>query len=324
VPEAVLRVGTRASRLALWQTDHVVARLQAAWPGIAIERVPISTLGDRVTSVALSKIGDKGLFTKELEDGLRDGSIDLAVHSLKDLPTQASDGLALGAVLEREDPRDALVAPMGATLASLPSGARVGTSSLRRRAQLAALRSDFAIVDLRGNVPTRLERVRSGDLAAAILARAGLRRLGLESHIAHVFDEDEMLPAPGQGAMAVQIRRADDRVSQLVAPLDHLATRLATSAERALLGFLEGGCQVPVAALAQFHANGTLELRGLVASLDGQQVVPRRASGTVETIADAVALGEAVGHDMLAAGARAILDAIRVSSSPATTVAERA
>jgi hydroxymethylbilane synthase len=314
VPEGTrLRVGTRTSRLALWQTDHVSARLEARWPGLRVERVPITTLGDRVTNVAISKIGDKGIFTRELEDALRAGTIDLAVHSLKDLPTETPAGLRLGAVLEREDPRDALVALPDATLAALPSGARVGTSSLRRRAQLATVRPDVEIVDIRGNVPTRLDKVWRGDVNAVLLALAGLNRLGLESHVSQVFDPDELLPAPGQGALAVQIRADQEQMAGIVATLDHAATRVATTAERALLGFLEGGCQVPVGALAEFDDTGSLVLRGVVASLDGLQVIRRRAAARVASVEDAKELGESLGRELLEAGGREILNAIRAA-----------
>jgi hydroxymethylbilane synthase len=308
---ALLRVGTRASRLALWQTDHVAGELRRHSPEIRIERVEITTLGDRVTGVALSKIGDKGIFTRELEDGLRTGTIDLAVHSLKDMPTELPADLEISAVLERDDPRDALVGAPGVTLARLPAGARVGTSSLRRRAQLAAVRSDLAIVDVRGNVPTRLEKVRQGEMDAVVLALAGLKRLGLESDISEVLDPEDLVPAPGQGALAVQIRRGDDRLAQLLVSLDHAPTRLATTTERALLGYLEGGCQVPVGALGQFDGS-TLTLRAVVASPDGRAVVKRRASGPVTSLQQALVLGESLGRDLLDAGARAILHAIRV------------
>jgi hydroxymethylbilane synthase len=314
VPDGTrLRVGTRTSRLALWQTDHVSARLEARWPGVRMERVPITTLGDRVTNVAISKIGDKGIFTQELEDALRAGTIDLAVHSLKDLPTETPAGLRLGAVLEREDPRDALVALPDATLGTLPRGARVGTSSLRRRAQLATVRPDLEIVDIRGNVPTRLDKVWRGDVNAVLLASAGLKRLGLESHVSQVFDPDELLPAPGQGALAVQIRDDDEQLASVVATLDHAATRVATTAERALLGFLEGGCQVPVGALAEFDDTGSLVLRGVVASLDGLQVIRRRAAVRVASVEDAKELGESLGRELLEAGGREILNSIRAA-----------
>ena len=312
-----LRVGTRSSRLAIWQTDHVVERLQRVWPGVAVERVPISTLGDRETSRPLSRIGDKGLFTKELEDGLRGGTIDLAVHSLKDLPTEPPAGLRLGAVLAREDSRDALVAPATVRLATLPRGARIGTSSLRRQAQIAALRPDLRIVDLRGNVPTRVEKVRSGEIDAAVLAFAGLRRLQLEAEAAELFDADQLIPAPGQGAVAVQIRANDDALLALLAPLNDATASIETAAERALLGFLEGGCQVPVGALGRLGASDDLHLIGLVASLDGRSLVRREARAVVQSIDEAGALGEALARDLLDAGAREILAAIRQAVLPA-------
>ena len=307
-----LRVGTRGSRLALWQTDHVVRQLQTAWPGLHVEQVVISTLGDRVPDVALSRLGDKGVFTRELDDGLRNGSIDFAVHSLKDLPTEPATGLTLGAVLTRADPRDALVSPQVGTLATLPPGATLGTSSLRRRAQVAALRPDVVVVDLRGNVPTRVDKVFSGALDAAVLASAGLTRLGLESQIAEWLDPASFVPAPGQGALAIQIRDGDDRVAPLVAALDDGQARLTTTAERALLGFLEGGCQVPVGAFARADGR-VLRLTGLVASLDGRTVVRRDASATVATPDEARALGEQLARDLIAAGAGDVLAAIRLA-----------
>lgn len=306
-----LRVGTRASRLALWQTDHVVARLREAWPELAVERVPIRTLGDRVTDVPLPRIGDKGLFTRELEDGLRDGSIDIAVHSLKDLPTASPPGLVIGAVLEREDPRDALVAAAAATLDTLPRGSRLGTSSLRRKAQVLARRSDLTLQDLRGNVPTRLDKVLRGELDAAVLALAGLRRLGLEGHAVQILDPDTLLCAPGQGALAVQTRD-DERLRRILAPLNHTGTRWATCAERALLALLEGGCHVPVAALAEPPVNGTVRLRGLVASLDGRTIIRCDISAPVASEEDAVRLGEAGARELLDRGAGEVLAALAV------------
>ena len=319
LPEQPLRVGTRSSRLALWQTDHVVERLERAWPGLLIERVVMSTLGDRDTVRPLSRIGDKGLFTRDLEDGLRDGTIDLAVHSLKDLPTEPPAGLRLGAILPREDSRDALVAPAAVRLSSLPSGARIGTSSLRRQAQIAALRPDLQIVDLRGNVPTRVEKVRSGQIDAAVLALAGLRRLNLESEVAEIFDAERLLPAPGQGAVAVQIRANDETLASLLTPLNDETTAIETTAERALLGFLEGGCQVPVGALARRGPANALHLVGLVASLDGRSAIRREARAVVTGMEDAGALGEALARDLLDAGAREILAVIRQGVLPAST-----
>ena len=318
LPERHLRVGTRSSRLALWQTDHVVERLERAWPGLVVEPVTMSTVGDRDTTRPLSRIGDKGLFTRDLEDGLRDGAIDLAVHSLKDLPTEPPPGLRVGAILAREDSRDALVAPAGVRLAALPPGARIGTSSLRRQAQIAALRPDLRIVDLRGNVPTRVEKVRSREIDAAVLALAGLRRLNLESDVAEIFDADRLIPAPGQGAVAVQIRADDEALASLLAPLNDETAAIETTAERALLGFLEGGCQVPVGALARRGPANELHLVGLVASLDGRSTIRRDARAVVTSVEDAGALGEALARDMLDAGAREILAVIRQGVLPAS------
>jgi hydroxymethylbilane synthase len=275
--------------------------------------VPISTVGDRVTDVPLPRLGDKGVFTRELEDGLRDGTIDLAVHSLKDLPTEQPDGLALAAVLERDDPRDALVAVAPVTLETLARGARVGTSSLRRRAQLLACRPDLDVRDLRGNVPTRVARVTGGALDAAVLAMAGLNRLDMRTHVVHVFEPREMLPAPGQGAMAVQVRAGDRRTLELLSPLDHDATRLCTTAERALLGQLEGGCQVPVGALATFDGDGHICLEGLVASLDGASVVRGTLSARANDDGAAVELGRSLAARLIADGAGEILREVRRS-----------
>lgn len=317
-----LRVGTRGSRLALWQTDLVATRLQHAWPGVTVERVSFTTLGDRVSDVPLARIGDKGLFTRDLEDGLRAGAIDFAVHSLKDLPTRLPVELVLGAVLERGDPRDALVSASPVTLDTLRAGARVGTSSLRRRAQLLARRPDLDVRDLRGNVPTRVDRVLGGDLDAAVLALAGLTRLGLSDHVAQVLGADVMLPAPGQGALAVEIRAGDERMAALVAQLDHHDTRLVTTAERALLAELEGGCQVPVGALATFVSAGVMRLEGLVIDLDGRVGVRRMVEASVSDPASASALGTAVAADLRHAGAEAILARVRQAMPPSLSAPE--
>ncbi len=308
----LLRIGTRASRLALWQAEHVAARLRAAHPGIAVERVEIVTAGDRVLDQALSRIGDKGLFTHELEDALRAGRIDLAVHSLKDLPTTLPADLGLGAVVEREDPRDALVSRGGRRLDELPAGARIGTSSLRRRSQLLAQRPDLVVLDLRGNVPTRLDKLARGEADATVLARAGLLRLGLDGRIAEVLAPDVMLPAVGQGALGVEVRREDERVARLLASLDHAATRIATAAERALLARLEGGCQVPVGALGEI-AGGRLRLRGLVADVDGSRVVREEIEGAAGDATAAARLGTALAERLLEAGAGPILARIRAA-----------
>lgn len=308
-----LRIGTRGSRLALWQAEHVGGLLRAAHPGLVVERVEIVTAGDRVLDTALSSIGDKGLFTRELEDALRSRRIDMAVHSLKDLPTALPEGLELGAVVEREDPRDVLVSSAGRRLAELPAGARIGTSSLRRRAQLLARRADLVVVDLRGNVPTRLEKVARGDADATVLARAGLVRLRLVDRISEVLDPEVLLPAVGQGALGIEVRRADERVLRLLAPLDHAPTRIATAAERALLARLEGGCQVPVGALGE-AAGGRLRLRGLVADIDGSRVVRDAIEGAAGDAAAAEWLGTSLAERLLAAGAGPILEKLRAAT----------
>ncbi len=312
--ESVLRIGTRGSRLALWQTDRVATLLREAHPGLTTERVVIQTVGDRVLDTALSKIGDKGLFTHKLEEALRTGRIDLAVHSLKDLPTALPDDLTIGAVLERDDPRDALVSRDRRTLAELPPGTSVGTSSLRRRSQLLAAHPGLIVVDLRGNVPTRVEKVTRGEVAAAVLARAGLVRLGLSEYISEVLDPGVMLPAVGQGALAVEVRADDSLVLERLAPLDDLPTRIATAAERSLLGRLEGGCQVPVGALATL-AGGRLTLRGLVGDVDGARVVRDSIEDAAANVADAGRIGTALAERLLGAGAGAILDRIREPDS---------
>jgi len=302
--------------LALWQTDHVIARLLRIDRSLHIVRRLMSSPGDRDTGRPLSRLGDKGAFTRDLEDALAAGTIDAAVHSLKDLPTTLPPGLIIGAVLEREDPRDVLVSPAGYTLRTLPEGAVVGTSSLRRRAQVLARRPDLELRDLRGNVPTRLAKVVQGEYVAAVMAHAGLLRLGRMDLVAEVFDAGILLPAAGQGALAVETRAGDARTRALLAPLEHGPTRLCTAAERALLVHLEGGCQVPVAALATL-ANGILTVRGLVADLDGREIVREELSATVRDIGGAEALGQVLAEALIAKGAGAILARVRASAWPA-------
>lgn len=266
---APVRVGTRSSELALRQARIVQAALEAA--GVASELTTFKTVGDKRLNEPLSAIGGKGLFTKELEQALLKDKIDLAVHSLKDLPTESPDGLTVRAVLEREDPRDALVvnrSTLAQSLDDLPRGSRIGTSSLRRRAQLRALRPDLEVVDLRGNVPTRLKKVDEGRVHAAILAAAGLHRLDARQHIACYLDAPDWLPAAGQGAIAVQTRSDDDRMCTLADAMNHAPTMRDVRAERAFLAALEGGCQVPIGALAM-----TDTLFGFIADVDGVRVV---------------------------------------------------
>ncbi|MBZ0101824.1 MAG: hydroxymethylbilane synthase, partial [Thermoanaerobaculia bacterium] len=246
-----LRLGTRGSDLALWQSRHVAARI-AALPGAPeVELVVIRTAGDNIADVPLSQVAGKAFFTREIEEALLSGEVDLAVHSLKDLATEMPSGLAIGAVLERQDPRDVLLAAAPVTLDTLPAGARVGTSSLRRKALLARARPDLVAVELRGNVPTRIRRLLEGRYDAIVLAAAGVNRLGLTAEVREHLDPERFLPAVAQGAMAVQLRSADSETTRWVASLDDGPTRASTAAERALLGRLEGGCQIPVGAFAE-------------------------------------------------------------------------
>jgi hydroxymethylbilane synthase len=297
-----LVIGTRGSKLARWQTDWVCAALARAWPELRIELRPFLTTGDRLLEQPLPAIGGKGVFTEELEHALRANEIDLAVHSLKDLPVADAPGLALGAIGPREDARDVLVTRDGGTFATLPHAARLGTSSPRRAAQLLAARPDLKLLPLRGNVDTRVRKALSGEYDAVVLAAAGVLRLGLGEHIGEYLPFEQMLPAPGQGAIAIQCRAGDERVQSLLRPLDHAQTRAAVTAERAFLAGLGGGCAAPIAAYASPGPGTSLALSGLVASLDGQRVI--RVSGHGE---DALALGAELAAQALAQGARELL-----------------
>jgi hydroxymethylbilane synthase len=298
-----LRIATRKSPLALWQAEHVQARLQAMHPGLQVELVTMSTRGDRILDSPLSKIGGKGLFVKELEQGMLEGDADIAVHSMKDVPAEFPDGLMLGAILEREDPQDAFVSERFQSVAALPQGARVGTSSLRRQCQLRAQRPDLQILDLRGNVGTRLAKLEAGDYAAIILACAGLKRLGLGARITCALSPEEMLPAIAQGVIGIECR-ADDLVTRaLIDPLNDSATRYRTLAERAMNAALAGGCQAPVAGYSELD-NGILHLRGLVGRPDGSEMIRGEITGPA---ADAEQLGQQLAADLLARGARPIL-----------------
>ena len=312
-----LRIGTRASALALWQTEQVRARL--ATHGYGTERVDVHTTGDIVQDVPLAKIGGRAFFTKQLDDAMLEGRIDLAVHSLKDLPTELPDGLVLAAVGLREDASDALVARDGLQWATLPGGALVATSSLRRRAQLLRARPDLRVLDLRGNVDTRLAKLdRNGEWSAILLAAAGLVRLGLEGRISERLSFDVMLPAPGQGALAATVR-ADDLVARdaVRRALHDVSTELAVSAERGFLRRLEGGCQVPVGAHAEVRRDAeraVVRLRGRVVSLTGQASAEGVRAGPVATAGEAEALGVALAEQVLAEGAGAILGSIQAAS----------
>jgi hydroxymethylbilane synthase len=315
----LLRLGTRGGALALWQAHEVARVITAGHPGVTVAVRVIRTTGDRIPDTPLTQIGSTGLFTREIEEALLGGAIDIAVHSLKDLPTRLADGLALAAVLERADPRDALVAPPGARLADLPPGSRIGTSSMRRRAQVLAYRPDLTTLDVRGNVPTRVAKLDHGDYDALLLARAGLQRLGLDARVAEVIEPEIVVPAPGQGALAVQVRSDNVRVTDLLLGLDHRPSRLATSAERAFLARLEGGCQAPVGALG-ILADDVLTLTGVVATLNGRRVVRGRGQAIVRTEAEAEASGFRLAERLLQQGAADILEEVRALSrtSPAT------
>jgi hydroxymethylbilane synthase len=313
----LLRIGSRGSKLALIQSEWVRDRLRALHPGLRVEIEVIHTKGDKLLDAPLAKIGDKGLFTKELETAMLEGRTDLAVHSAKDMPTEVPEGLALVAFTRREDVRDVFVAHAAAravprALADLPDGARVGSSSLRRRSQLLALRPDLELLDIRGNVQTRLRKVEEQAMAGTILAAAGLARLEQPQLAAFAFAFEEMLPAVGQGSLAIEARGGDERIARLVEPLEHRPTALAVRAERSLMHALQGGCQVPIAAYAEpvdgGEARGRLRLRAFVGSLDGRRAVRDESAGPA---ADPEALGAELAGLLRAGGADAILAEVR-------------
>ena len=298
-----LTIGTRQSALALWQAEHIAALLQEKYPECEIALKRVLTKGDKILDVSLSKIGGKGLFTKEIEQDLLDGEVDLAVHSLKDMPTELPEGLILACITKREHEGDAFVSNNYRSLAELPLGATVGTSSLRRKAQLLAARPDLQIVDLRGNVQTRLARLDEGKMQAIILAVAGLRRLGLGDRIQEILPHAICLPAVGQGALAIEARANDSEVLQMLEFLNDPDTQAVTKAERAYLRLLEGGCQVPIGVYAEVCEQQIL-LRAVIASLDGQRVLKDCIQGAID---EAEQLGIKLGEQMLAAGGREIL-----------------
>ncbi len=307
-----LRLGTRGSALALWQARWVKSRLESAHPDIIVHLQTLHTTGDRITDVPLARIGDKGLFTKELDNAIIDGHVDLAVHSLKDVPTRLADGLMLAAVSEREDPRDAFLPASRRpnALADLPPGSVVGTSSLRRRAQLLHYRPDLHVEDLRGNLDTRLGRLTEGHYDAIILALAGIRRLGHEERVGEMLGPPEWLPAVSQGALGITTRDGDAATAALVAVLNDPATAAATAAERAFLRALEGGCQIPIGALATVEGD-ELVLDGFVASMDGSAYVRGLSRGP---IADPRAVGIALADDLLDRGAGEVLRQVRAAA----------
>ena len=299
--ERIRIIGTRVSQLALWQTNYIMSQLQQAWPGLACRTESFVTQGDKTLDKPLPQIGGKGLFTQELEQALLDGRIHLAVHSLKDLPVADSPGLTLGAIVGRADVRDVLIAPNGRTLETLPQGAVVGTSSLRRQSQLRRQRPDLAVRSIRGNVETRIRKVQEGQYDATVLAAAGVTRLGLERHIAEWLSLETMLPAPGQGALAVQCRADDSETLELLATIHQPDVAATVTAERTFLNALGGGCATPVAAYAVLK-NGRLQLTGYVGAVDGVNSVEVKGSGT-----EPKTLGRELAQQAIAQGASEIL-----------------
>ncbi|HHJ13438.1 MAG TPA: hydroxymethylbilane synthase [Gammaproteobacteria bacterium] len=303
MPDSTLRIATRKSPLALWQANHVRDALCVRHPGLDVELVTMTTQGDRILDTPLAKVGGKGLFVKELETGMLEGRADLAVHSMKDVPVEFPPGLGLAAVLPREDPRDVFISNTFDSLDALPRGARVGTSSLRRQCQLRRLRPDLQVLDLRGNVNTRLARLDAGDYDAILLAAAGVRRMGWEARITELLPPERFLPAIGQGAIGIETRLGDERVQALVRPLNDTDTAIRVRAERALNQALAGGCQVPIGGYAELD-HGVILLRALVGRPDGSEMVQGVISGRPE---DAAELGRVLAEDLLARGAREIL-----------------
>ncbi len=301
-----LKIATRQSPLALWQAEHIRARLEAMHADLTVELVTFVTQGDKILDTPLAKIGGKGLFVKELEAALMDGRADLAVHSMKDVPMALPEGLSLAVICEREDPLDAFVSNHYASFADLPQGAKVGTSSLRRKCQILKARPDLEIIDLRGNVGTRLSKLDDGQYDAIILASAGLKRLGLAERIRHTIQPDVSLPAVGQGALGLECRSQDQAVLDLILPLMHAETNVCVRAERAFNAYLEGGCQVPIAGYATLQ-NGQLQIEGRVGSVDGKTILKAVQFGAPE---QAEMLGEELAKALLAQGAGELLKAL--------------
>ena len=317
--KSALRIATRGSELALWQARTIADQLRTAHPGLSVELRVIQTTGDRILDVPLAKIGDRGLFTKEIDSAVLGGEADLAVHSLKDVPTHVPAGLTLAAVSRRADPRDVLLSGDGIGLAQLRAGARVGTSSLRRRAQLRAHRPDFQIVDLRGNLNTRLAKLDRGEYDAIVLAAAGVERLGWTDRISEYLSATICLSAVGQGALAVVARVGDEQANEMVAPLSDLATVRCTVAEREFLRVLEGGCQIPIAALAVLY-EGRVQLEGLIADLDGTSIIRGSAEGDANAARE---VGGRLARELAARGGREILERIRENTRRSTPPCRR-
>ncbi|MBP8220682.1 MAG: hydroxymethylbilane synthase [Aeromonadaceae bacterium] len=303
---STIRIATRKSPLALWQAHFVQSRLQQLYPQLRVELLPMSTKGDKILDSPLAKVGGKGLFVKELEQAILAGDADIAVHSMKDVPVEFPDGLGLSIICERDDPRDAFVSSRFSSMAELPAGSRVGTSSLRRQCQLRASRPDLQILDLRGNVNSRLAKLDAGEYDAILLAAAGLKRLGLQARITTLLPPEQSLPANGQGAVGIECCLDDDELLTLLAPLEHGPTRQRVLAERAMNRALQGGCQVPIGAYAELEGD-QLWLRGLVGSPDGRQILRAECRGAAS---DPVALGQTLAEQLLAQGAARLLSEI--------------
>jgi hydroxymethylbilane synthase len=306
----LLRIATRKSQLALWQAEYVSKLLKRHHPELEIELVRLTTQGDKILDTPLAKVGGKGLFVKELEVGMLKGEADIAVHSMKDVPVELPDGLHLPVICPREDPRDAFVSNEHETFYSLPQGARVGTSSLRRQCQIRAARPDLEILDLRGNVNTRLAKLDAGDYDAIILATAGLVRLGMEDRIRERLSPEVSLPAIGQGAIGIECRNDDARVNNLIQPLHDRETALRVTAERAMNAGLNGGCQVPIAGFAEI-SHDALMLRGLVGEPDGSKIIRAEIAGPTD---NAQEMGQVLAEDLLARGADKILESLYAQS----------
>ena len=304
-----ITIGTRASKLALWQAEYIAAEIEKHH-GCRVELRKMTTKGDRILDAPLAKIGGKGLFTKELEQAMLAGEIDLAVHSLKDMPTEVPEGLVIGAITQRLDAGDAFVSAHYRSMEDLPQGAKVGTSSLRRRAQLLAVRPDLTILDLRGNVNTRLAKLDAGEFDAIVLAAAGLKRLGLGERIRTILPRAMILPAVGQGALAIECRADDGRIQEMIDFLRDTEMTAAATAERAFLRRVEGGCQIPVGVYAEVGEGNVLHVEAMIASIDGMRVCRSRSMGTP---AEAEKIGVALAEELLDVGGREILKEIGIA-----------
>ncbi len=304
--QKVIKIGTRKSLLAMTQSNWIKGLIEERYPDVTVELVKIITKGDKILDVPLAKVGGKGLFVKELEEALLSREVDIAVHSMKDVPAELPEELHIGIITKRENPHDAFLSNKYSSLEELPQGAKIGTSSLRRKAQLAKMRPDLIIEDLRGNLDTRLRKLDEGQYAAIILAVAGLNRLKLADRITSIFSSEQMLPAVAQGAVGIELRKEDKALLEGLSFLDHRDTDVAVTAERGFLTRLEGGCQVPIAGFAEVHGD-KVTITGLVASLDGKEIIKKSASGAP---ADAKAIGRGLAEDLLAMGGKDILEEV--------------